>query len=68
MVVAKECAFTLTKVDRKGGTRDQGGGLSQGKENPDREAGKVCVCLLVHPSSSYRRRNVEESWEKDTDL
>lgn len=34
----------------KGGTRDQTGGLSQNRENPDREAGKVCdACWFIPP-------------------
>ena len=63
-----DCSFTVTEVDRRGSIRGQTGGLSQSKENPDREAGKVCDRLLVHPSSSYRGGNVEESWETDIDL
>ena len=68
MVVVMESAFTEAKVGRRGGSRDQTGGFSQSKENPDGEAGKVCDCLLVHPSSSYRGRDVEESWEMDSDF
>ena len=59
-----DCSFTVTEVDRRGSIRGQTGGLSQSKEN----TGKVCDRLLVHPSSSYRGGNVEESWETDIDL